>query len=206
MHADRQRPGHEQDQAHDETIGRIWATHEAAVVRYAAHLLEGDIHLAQDVAQDTALQLWRHPEVPAQPGSIRGWLLTVARNNVIDRSRRRDRRPAETALTARALAAGPTAEDHAELVAAEVTWNAVLRVLDVRQRAAIELVYLQGLSVARAAARLGVPEGTIKSRCHLGLKRLRQHIRVSDIPLSESQEHPRAAGTPAPGRQLRAGH
>jgi RNA polymerase sigma-70 factor (ECF subfamily) len=181
MYGDRESPPRAHVNARDEeTIVGIWTAHEAAVLRYAAHLLEGDMHQAQDVAQDTALQLWRHPDVPARSGSVRGWLFTVARNNVIDRSRRRDRRPPETVLTARALTSGPTVEDHADLVVADVTWRAALRVLDPRQRDAIELVYLHGLSVGRAAARLGVPEGTIKSRCHNGLKKLRQHVPTSE--------------------------
>jgi RNA polymerase sigma-70 factor (ECF subfamily) len=52
---------------------------------------------AEDVVQETMLRAWRHPEVldkaERQGVSIRGWLVTVARNIVIDGERARKARP-----------------------------------------------------------------------------------------------------------------
>ncbi len=121
--------------------------------------------------QEALIRAWRHPEVLTNGrGSVRGWLLTVVRNIVIDRVRARDARPREVAD---APERPPTERDHADAVAASVTVHAALGTLSVEHRAVLEQVYLHGRTLDEAAGALGVPKGTVKSRSFHALRALR---------------------------------
>ena len=140
---------------------------------YATRLL-GDRAAAEDVVQEALVRAWRHPEVLTNGrGSVRGWLLTVVRNLVIDRVRARDARPPEVAEDP---AAPPVARDHSEAVAVSVTVHAALDTLSAEHRAVLEQVYLHGRSLDEAATALGVPKGTVKSRSFYALRALRSHL------------------------------
>lgn len=153
-----------------------WLHHYGDLVRYASYLLAGDIHAAEDVAQETAIRLWQHPEVLAERQPLGGWLRTVARNIVIDRTRRRRARPAEVTL-------GPTIDcespDDLEHVDAADSVATLLSGLSPRHRAVVLEVYVRDRPVTDVAAELGIPSGTVKSRCHTALHQLRTTILAS---------------------------
>jgi RNA polymerase sigma-70 factor, ECF subfamily len=147
---------------------------------YATRLLS-DRGAAEDVVQEALIRAWRHPEVLTNGrGSVRGWLLTVVRNLVIDRVRARDARPPEVADDAAGLDAGPAQRDHADAVAAAVTVHAAMGGLSAEHRAVLEQVYLHGRTLEEAAAALGVPKGTVKSRSFYALRALRTAMERED--------------------------
>src|SRR6476469_8388275 len=70
-----------------ETIERVFAEERARVLATLVRSV-GDFELAEDALQDafaTALERWPKTGTPEAPGA---WLLTVARNRVIDQVRR----------------------------------------------------------------------------------------------------------------------
>jgi RNA polymerase sigma-70 factor, ECF subfamily len=147
---------------HDEHARALWS--------YAVHLTGGDRARAEDIVQETMLRAWRHPQVLDQSqGSARAWLFTVARRIVIDDWRTsRSRHEVVTAEPPEQQVADAT--DKA-MDAAVVT--AALRQLSLEHRQVVLECYYRGSSVAEAAKRLGVPEGTVKSRAHYALRALR---------------------------------
>ena len=69
------------------SIRALYDEHGAALWRYAVRLT-GDRAHAEDVAQETLLRAWQHPEVFNDgERSERAWLFTVARNMIIDERR-----------------------------------------------------------------------------------------------------------------------
>jgi RNA polymerase sigma-70 factor, ECF subfamily len=152
-----------------------WARHRGSIVRYVAHLLAGDLHAAEDVAQETAVRLWQHPHVLDDDRPLERWLRTVARNIVVDRARSRDARPTEVALSADVD--GETADD-LELVHATAAVRTIVSGLAPKYRDVVVEVYARDRPVAAVAIDLGIPAGTVKSRCHAALRLLR------DRPLS----------------------
>ncbi|HEY7010418.1 MAG TPA: sigma-70 family RNA polymerase sigma factor [Jatrophihabitantaceae bacterium] len=150
---------------HDEHASALWA--------YVVRLTRGDRAKAQDVVQETLLRAWRTPAVLDQRhGSARGWLYTVARRIVIDDWRSARTRPeVVTDDVPEPVAANPDAI--AQRVVDRDLVVAALRTLSDEHRAVVLETYFRGSSVAEAAAALGIPPGTVKSRLHYALRALR---------------------------------
>jgi len=147
----------------------LFDAHAAPLRRYVV-ALTGDAAAADDVVQETLLRAWRTPKILAEdPESLRGWMLTVARRIVIDEARSARRRH-EFAV------ADPP--DHVGVDAADLLLDGILirdalATLTPDHRAVIIHAYYLGRSVAQTAAELDIPEGTVKSRLHYGLRALR---------------------------------
>jgi RNA polymerase sigma-70 factor, ECF subfamily len=136
----------------------------------------GDRWLAEDLVQETFLRAWRHPESFTEEMEAHGWLYTVLRNLIIDRARSHAVRPAEIARAGGSVSTTPMQPDHAQTsVDSIVVYQAVSRLSEDQRRVLYEL-YFQGRTSAEAAAVLGVPEGTVKSRAHAALRILRRMV------------------------------
>ncbi|MGW2995932.1 sigma-70 family RNA polymerase sigma factor, partial [Streptomyces sp. NPDC001193] len=156
----------------DEALIRsVYEEHGHALLAYATRLT-GDRATAEDVVQETLIRAWRHSEVLVNgKGSVRGWLLTVARNIITDRYRAKAARPAEVSGDA---AAPPVELDHADSIVDTMTVLGALDQLSPEHRDVLKELYYRQLSVAEAADSLGIPAGTVKSRAHYALKALRE--------------------------------
>ncbi|MFZ0325644.1 MAG: sigma-70 family RNA polymerase sigma factor [Actinomycetes bacterium] len=160
----------------EQLIRQLYAEHAGVLLGYVRRLVGGDDARAEDVVQETLLRAWRHPEAleraEATGTPIRGWLVTVARNIVIDGERARSSRPHEVpasddGVSTRVDEAG---YEHV-LVAHEVA--DILQTLTPAHRAVIEELFFGDRSVAQTARVLGVPEGTVKSRAYYAMRALR---------------------------------
>jgi RNA polymerase sigma-70 factor (ECF subfamily) len=108
-------------------------------------------------------------------GSARGWLYTVARRIVIDEWRSTRSRPElVTDEVPEPLSAEPDAV--AQRTVDRELVVAALRTLSDEHRDVVLECYFRGSSVAEAAATLGIPPGTVKSRTHYALRALRTAI------------------------------
>lgn len=131
-----------------------------------AHRVLGSWDDAEDAVQAAQVKAWRYRH-KLTGSNLRPWLFLMTKRACID-VMRKERNPATTALSMDAcrwlqeicqavIDSTPTAEERllAECVNGEMA--AALRALPTRaMRAAVALVYLQGLEVAEAARRLGV--------------------------------------------------
>ncbi len=162
---------------------QLYDAHAGVLLGYVRRLVGGDTARAEDVVQETLLRAWRHPEAldPERTGgaSVRAWLLTVARNLVIDGERARKVRPREVAdvsdgdvVPPRLLALGSVDETLDRILLAHGMAEA-LTALTTDHRAVLEHLYFRDRSVAETAARLSIPEGTVKSRAYYALRALR---------------------------------
>ncbi|MFD8977907.1 sigma-70 family RNA polymerase sigma factor [Streptomyces sp. NPDC059593] len=156
----------------DEVLIRsVCEEHGGALLAYATRLT-GDRATAEDVVQETLIRAWRHADVLVNgKGSVRGWLLTVARNIITDRYRAKAARPAEIAESP---ATPPVEEDHADAVVDAMVVLGALDRLTPEHREVLTELYYRERSVAEAADSLGIPAGTVKSRSHYALKALRE--------------------------------
>jgi len=145
--------------------------HAAALWGYCVRLTNGDRPRAEDVVQETLLRAWRNPRILDQTeGSARAWLFTVARNLVIDEWR--TRRAQLEVSTAEPPERAPARDETDELLQSWVVADALSRLSEEHRLVLVECYY-RGRSVAEAARRLDIPEGTVKSRTHYALRALR---------------------------------
>jgi len=158
---------------------RLYAWNAEPLHRFLLRLTWGDRQLAEDLLQETMLQAWRHIDrLPNNRESIRRWLFIVARRIAIDAARARQARPAEIGVTDLAWFAG--AIDVTEDVVTAQTVRSALPKLSAAHRSVLIELYFFGRSTDEAAARLGIPEGTVKSRAHYALQALRAAIGRTD--------------------------
>ncbi len=157
--------------ASDEQLLRaLHAEHAEALCVFVCRLNGGDRVRAQDVVQETMLRAWRSPDVRAQTrGSARSWLFTVARRIVVDEWR--SPRASRELVTGGDVDVAQSDRTDAVLDAWLVT--EALERLTPEHRAVLVECYYRGRSTVEAARVLGVPEGTVRSRTHDGLRALR---------------------------------
>ena len=155
--------------ANERLLRALYAEHGGPLLGYVLRLTDGDRHQAEDIVQETLLRAWRHPgALEGRP--VRPWLFTVARNLVVDAYRARQSRPPETGEAA--LAAVPATDDIGRALESWMFAEA-LTDLSPEHRSVLIETYYCGRSVAEAAATLGVPPGTVKSRSYYALRALK---------------------------------
>lgn len=138
-----------------------------------------DPHLAEDVAQEALVEVWRlAPRYRPDAGSAVSWILTIAHRRAIDKVRseqaHRDRTVGfEAAASGASDGDTETVVDamHHEWEAARV--RAGLAALTPLQREAIELAYYKGYTHREVSEALEIPLGTGKARLRDGLIKLR---------------------------------
>jgi RNA polymerase sigma-70 factor, ECF subfamily len=166
--------------------GRLWAV--------ALRTL-GDREEAADALQDALLSAYRAAGSYRGDARVTTWLHRIVVNACLDRVRRRSVRvtvPLEQRDADRADPRDALGDRETALVV-----EAALAALPEDQRLALLLVDVQGLPVAEAAVVLGVPAGTVKSRCSRGRARLAValgHLRNRPDP---SSVPPRTAVPPS---------
>jgi RNA polymerase sigma-70 factor, ECF subfamily len=125
----------------------------------------GDREEAADAVQDALVSAFRAAERFRGDSAVTTWLHRIVVNACLDRVRRRAVRP--TVELPSYDIAGPEIDTDTVLDV-----QAALQQLPAEQRTAIVLVDMEGFAVADAADILGIPVGTVKSRCARGRARL----------------------------------
>jgi len=144
--------------------------HGAALWRFCRRLLPDDPGRAEDVVQETLLRAWRHRTILESPEpAVRAWLFKVARNIVIDQWRS-PRTRSETSVAE--VPEEGIGDETDQLLLSWIVAEALTQ-LSADHRAVLLECYYRGRPVAEAATRLGVPEGTVKSRTHYALRALK---------------------------------
>jgi RNA polymerase sigma-70 factor (ECF subfamily) len=152
------------------------------VVRRMVRARLSDSDAAEDVVQIVLLSIHRarHTYQPSRP--FGPWMRSIVRNAVTDAHRARGRR-AGREVGVEAIDSLP--DPNASAVPADARLSpelgAALAGLSEKQREAVELIHLQGLSVAEAALRAGVSPGALKVRAHRGYRALREKLQGVEI-------------------------
>ncbi len=161
--------------------------HQQPVFRLV-YLLLGDAEEAEDVAQETFVRAFRALDRFDTSLPLRPWLLAIARN--LARNRRRTIGRYLQAVR-RLIESEPERVVRSEAESlpaweAETLWLAVRR-LSAADQEVIALRYFLDLSEAETAGALGVPVGTVKSRLHRSLLRLRAVVEKEFPALREGR-------------------
>jgi RNA polymerase sigma factor (sigma-70 family) len=157
----------------DPEFGIAYTRHRDAVRRLASQTC-GPV-MAEEVTQEVFLHYWAHPGRfdPAR-GTLRNYLLTIARNTAVDFTRSEEKRRAREHRTARPVS-GERDGVEAEIIRREeADWIAgALAGLRPAERTPLVLAFWGERTYRETAAVLDRPEGTTKSQIRLGLRHLR---------------------------------
>jgi RNA polymerase sigma-70 factor (ECF subfamily) len=142
----------------------LYMTHADAVRRYVRSRVRDDAEAA-DIVHDTMLTVWRAAAGFEGRSSVLTWMLSMARNKIVDHLRKQSRM---TLAPANEEVPDDDPDPEAVLAAAQdaARLRACLEELPERQRAAIHLAYYQEMTCAEIADVEAVAEGTVKSRIH----------------------------------------
>ena len=156
----------------EEELRALYDAHARALLGYALRLTDGDRARAEDIVQETLVRAWRNLDRIDQDGGrpVRPWLFTVAQHIAVDAHRARRARPTEVGDAALAVLPGM---DQIEASLDRIVVTDALHALSQEHRAVIVETYYRGRSVAEAAHVLGIPPGTVKSRCYYALRALK---------------------------------
>lgn len=185
-----------------EVFGPLVRRYERELFGYLRRYL-GDDDLADDVFQNTFVQVFLKIRQYEPGRAARPWLYAIATNQAIDALRRRNRRVADRPADAVAAsdedgeprplfellpASGDAPPDAAERSEQRELVRAAVDRLPELLRQAVLLVYFQGLRYQDAADALGIPVGTVKSRLHAALTKLTEEWTAGQEPGARVQE------------------
>lgn len=135
---------------------------------------------AEDAVQEILITMTdiRHTYEPGRP--FKPWLRTIASRRCIDLLRQRTRRLQNEVTTDADMAEQVAAEDSPEQVIArqhiQRDLHDIVASLTMRQRDAVRLVHLRGLSLSEAAIESEQSVGSLKVACHRALKALERRL------------------------------
>jgi RNA polymerase sigma-70 factor, ECF subfamily len=149
--------------------------HQQAVFRLA-YLFTGDPDEAEDIAQEAFIRAFRFIEQADPNRPFRPWVLSIAANLARNRLRgiRRYLAAVQRAASREPERFHPVPEGEIP-GEARALWETVQK-LRLEDQQVIYLRYFLELSEGETSAALGVAQGTVKSRLHRALKRLRAQL------------------------------
>jgi RNA polymerase sigma-70 factor (ECF subfamily) len=155
----------------------------SAIVRLdaVARLILRDAELARDAVQEALFRAWRDLPGLRDPDRWDAWLHRITVNASIETARRRRRRVVEVELLPDI---DPSTPDRSSEVIDRQMLEEALASLEPEQRALVVLRYYVGMTVPEAAATLGIPLGTAKSRLHRSLAQMRSVVATPDAATS----------------------
>jgi RNA polymerase sigma-70 factor (ECF subfamily) len=133
-----------------------------------------DPGIVDTAVQDTFLAVWRRPSAWRGEGEVAAWLWGIAVRSLLQQLRPR----ANVIERLRGLRSAPTASAEEEVLARVEHTDVGLAFsrLSPELQAVVQATVLDGLTTHEAAALLGIPSGTVKSRMNRARTQLREGL------------------------------
>ena len=140
---------------------------------------------AEDAVQEIFVEVWRtaHRFDPSIAGEAT-FVAMIARRRLIDRTRRRTRRPQPVALQESASDQTPQ-EDRPEILEQAGVASEAFEQLRPEQQQVLRLAIHHGRSHEQIATTTGMPLGTVKTHARRGLIRLRQLLEATGFEMPQ---------------------
>jgi RNA polymerase sigma-70 factor (ECF subfamily) len=174
----------------DRTFSDLMRVHRDPLIRFFYRRTQ-DRETAEDCVQEVFCRIYQARAGYQPTGRFRAYLYRVARNLWIDRFRREMRRPRFHSLERidpvdfsgsparnRVADLGPTPSENVRRREVSDRIDAAIGLLPSGQRQVFRMSENEGLRQEEIARRLEIPVGTVKSRMHTAIRRLRQSLRA----------------------------
>jgi RNA polymerase sigma-70 factor (ECF subfamily) len=134
---------------------------------------------AEEVLQDVFLRIWdRIDDYDAAKGRLFTWMLRIARNQAIDKTRSRglmnERKTDDIDNFVHGIDAKAFSEQKVDFIGVDE----ILKDLPEDQKFVVEYLYFKGYSQSELAKEYNIPLGTVKTRLRIAMKQLRSLIKV----------------------------
>jgi RNA polymerase sigma factor (sigma-70 family) len=135
--------------------------------------------VAAEVLQDVFLKIWdRFEQYDATKGRLFTWIVNIARNQAIDKTRSRELTRVGKTDDLRTVVGRTETSTAVELSIDSIGLAEVLKMLPVEQRFVVEHLYLKGYTQSELAEESGLPLGTVKTRLRLAMEQLRKLLNI----------------------------
>lgn len=161
---------HEDQNAFGELVRR----YQSPLRAFLARMTHGDTHLADDLAQETFLKVWRKLGTYREGARFSTWLFAIAFNEFRNACRRRREFLIDDLEDSPGLEE-PTADANTPL---RLDLNSALKLVNPSERAAIVLCCQNGFSQEDAAQILNCPLGTVKTNILRGKEKLKRRLAI----------------------------
>lgn len=156
----------------DQAISLLYDTYAPALYGIILKIVHSE-EVAQDVLQESFIKAWKNgSRYESSKGTLFTWLLNIARNTAIDKTRSASFRQngkiqgLDKSVYNNISLSHQQNPDHIGL-------KTIVDGLEEKYRIIIELVYFKGYTQQEVVECLGIPLGTVKSRVRIALRELR---------------------------------
>lgn len=165
--------------AHNTSAMEVFYKRHASAVYAFCFRRIADAALADEVTNDTLMQVWHSASSFAQQSSAKTWLLGIAKNKTLDALRTRYRNNSREEVTSEEdqqafVDTAPGA--YAQLLAKQQGHhlNDCFDQLPPEQRSCMHLSLVEGLTLTEIAQVMGIPSSTAATRIHHAKRKLRE--------------------------------
>ena len=156
------------------------------IVNGMARKVLAEPSLAEEVAQDAFLALWRRPGAfDPERGTLKTFLTSIARNKAIDLVRKEETAKRAKDALLQDLGGNVANSTFEKGVERRSEVLGALRQIPKLQRQAIFLAYFGGRTYREVATELETPEGTVKTRMRDGMAKLRTLLSATNEEVTD---------------------
>jgi RNA polymerase sigma-70 factor (ECF subfamily) len=136
--------------------------------------------IAQEVLQDIFIRIWdRFDQYDASMGRLFTWMLNIARNQAIDKTRSREISKERKTGAIENVVSKIDSEDYVEQRIEGIGVKEILKALPEEQQFVVEYLYFQGYTQSELSEEFNIPLGTVKTRLRLAMQQLRTILRAT---------------------------
>ena len=136
--------------------------------------------LAEEVLQDVFLKIWdRIDTYDATKGKLFTWMLNIARNQAIDKTRSKEFSKGKKTDDIENFVSKVDREEYVEQKVDVIGLQELLKLLPEDQSFVIDQHYLKGYTQAEMSEEFNLPLGTVKTRMRLAMKELRNLLKIA---------------------------
>ncbi len=139
-----------------------------------------DEDIAEELLQDVFLKIWDKIEnYDAGKGKLFTWMLNIARNQAIDKTRSKEMSKGKKTDDIDNLVNRIDSQSYGELQVDAIGLKEVLDRLSKDQKFVVDHLYLKGYTQSELAEEFDIPLGTVKTRLRLAMVELRSFLSIN---------------------------
>ena len=139
-----------------------------------------DEDIAEELLQDVFLKIWDKIEnYDAGKGKLFTWMLNIARNQAIDKTRSKEMNKGKKTDDIDNLVNRIDSKSYGELQVDAIGLKEVLDRLSKDQKFVVDHLYLKGYTQSELAEEFDIPLGTVKTRLRLAMVELRSFLSIN---------------------------